>query len=286
MRLIYLLYILLLLFIFSCGDAELPQENSFPEESSLELKIASLTPLSTQVLFELGYGDQIVLRDVTSVTPDAANAIPSAGSRHSFSVEGVLGHSPNCVIAHKESISEEFISQIENAGVQVIQILKPTSSEEAKMAIADLLGQLGIGSESDMLTSMYDCDEVVDSTGQRCLFVYARSGGSLLVGGANTPVAEMIRMGGGEYVATDVEGFKPLATEALVKYDPQVIVMFDHGFEAMGSIDQITGIPGMSETSAGKTGTVIHMPAHALNGFGLNYCEDLKQLNQLLKSTL
>ena len=93
----------------------------------------------------------------------------------------------------------------------------------------------------------------------------------------------MIVEAGGINVAEEVDGFKPLSPEALVEYDPECLIMFEHGFHAMGGIDGVLAIPGLEKTKAGKDQNVISFPAHAISGFGLKYCQHLNSLHELLK---
>ena len=70
-------------------------------------RIASLSPSNTEVLFALGCGPRVVLRDKVSSYPPAVKKIP-ATSPFNLSVEHVAGYSPDVVL-----LSHDHKAQIE-----------------------------------------------------------------------------------------------------------------------------------------------------------------------------
>ena len=131
----------------------------------------------------------------------------------------------------------------------------------------------------------YNCvNSDVQFKGKNALFIYSRGGGNLLIAGGDTGVSNTIELAGGVNLASEVQGFKPLTSEALVAMNPEVIVMFDHGFESSENGALIWSYPGMSQTIAARDSSLIHFPSYQLNSFGLNICEDLETISIQLGS--
>lgn len=86
------------LILGSCNNA--PQKVETVEEEAT-LRIISLSGFITELLFELGYGDQIIARDVTSIYPEEANAIESVGHISRLNVEAILALQPDLIILEK-----------------------------------------------------------------------------------------------------------------------------------------------------------------------------------------
>ena len=276
---IYVGLVVLILAAQSCSQSTSSPE---PVKKPTEVRIATLNPTATEFLFALGLGELVVLRDVTSVHPPEALHVSPAGSSHTFSLEGLLAGNPTHVVAAEGKLDPTIQDGLRKAGVDVFMVPAPQSVEQGKNALEAIASHFGVAAKSNALSARYACEAQDNPRAPRALFVYARSGGNLMAAGNNTGVGSMMVMAGAQNVAGELDGFKPLSTEALVGYDPEVVILFDHGFEAIGGADGLMAVPGMDQTSAGKTQAFVHMPAHALNGFGLDVCQTLATLTKTL----
>jgi iron complex transport system substrate-binding protein len=103
-----------------------------------------------------------------------------------------------------------------------------------------------------------------------------------MVSGTGTPVDKMISLAGGKNAVSDFEDYKPLTPEALIKGNPDVILMFDSGLQSVGGAEGVLKIPGVDKTNAGKNKKIISMDGALLSGFGPRLGEGIYQLNSLL----
>jgi iron complex transport system substrate-binding protein len=92
----------------------------------------------------------------------------------------------------------------------------------------------------------------------------------------------MIALANGKNAITDFSDYKDLTPEALIKGNPDVILMFQTGFEGAGGIEGVLKIPGVNKTNAGKNKKIIAMDGGLLNSFGPRTGEAAVQLNTLL----
>ena len=94
---------------------------------------------------------------------------------------------------------------------------------------------------------------------------------------------KLIAIAGGENAISEFEDFKPLTPEAVVKGNPDYILMFDKGLESIGGVDGVLKLEGVATTNAGKNKKIIAMDGGLLSGFGPRVGQAAVQLNQLLQ---
>jgi iron complex transport system substrate-binding protein len=118
------------------------------------------------------------------------------------------------------------------------------------------------------------------------LFIYARGGGTLMVGGTGTPAAAMIRLAAGENAVSAFDGFKPLTAEAVTTAAPDVILVPSRGLATLGGVDGLVAQPGIALTPAGKARRVVAMDDLLLLGFGPRLGSAVRELAILLHPEL
>jgi iron complex transport system substrate-binding protein len=93
-------------------------------------RIVSLAPSTTEILFAVGAGAQVVGRDEFSDYPEEAKALPSiGGSFGEYNVEAIVALEPDLVIA-AEINTPELVKQLEDLGVTVYYLGNPLTLEE------------------------------------------------------------------------------------------------------------------------------------------------------------
>src|SRR5690606_10051182 len=79
----------------------------------------------------------------------------------------------------------------------------------------------------------------------RVLFIYARGAGTMMVGGKGTQVDKVIELAGAENAAKDFDEYKPLTPEALVAYNPDVLLFFSSGLSSLGEEQGLLQVQGV-----------------------------------------
>ncbi|MEM9527240.1 MAG: ABC transporter substrate-binding protein, partial [Bacteroidota bacterium] len=99
MKLLLPLFVLLFGLV-SCGPAETTPitQESAAEDNQAEERIISLSGSLTELLYDLGYAEQVVGVDVTSVYPPEVNNVPKLGHVSKLNVEGLLELKPTMVV--------------------------------------------------------------------------------------------------------------------------------------------------------------------------------------------
>ena len=118
------------LLILSCQEGD---SNTQTEQSSNSLQIITLSGFLTELIFELGYGDQIVGRDVTSVYPKQVNNIKDLGHISQLNIEAVLQLNPDFLLLEKKQLQQiPSLEQLKNGGNKSHFSPNQTSSEQCR----------------------------------------------------------------------------------------------------------------------------------------------------------
>ncbi len=246
------------------------------------LKIVSLNGAVTEIVAALGHEKDIVGVDVTSTYPETIKTTAKdLGHVRTISIESVMALQPSLIIGTEKDMSPELLDKIKGSGVNAQLFNQDFSVEGTKKLIADVAGVLN-HADYKALQDKIDAD-LKNVKAPKVLFIYARGAGTLMVAGKNTPVEKVITLAGGQNAITEFEDFKPLTPEALIKGNPDVILMFDSGLGSLGGPQGVLKIQGVDKTNAGKNKKIISMDGGLLSGFGPRVGEAAVQLNTLLQ---
>lgn len=280
---------LLVLATVSCKNDTKNTEDSATANDTIakteKHRIISLNGAVTEIIAALGHEDDIVGVDVTSTYPESVkNNAKDLGHVRSISIEGLMALKPTLILATDKDISPELLEKIKASGVQVEVYNQEFTPEGTKNLIADVAKTLNNNSYQ-LLQDKVDADLTKIPALEKetkVLFIYARGAGTLMVAGAKTPVDKVIELAGAKNAITEFEDFKPLTPEALIKGNPDVILMFDSGLGSLGGPQGVLKIQGVSQTNAGKNKRIITMDGGLLSGFGPRVGEAALELNSKL----
>jgi iron complex transport system substrate-binding protein len=202
----------------------------------------------------------------------------------SVSIEAIMALQPTIILATDKDMSPELLEKIKKSGVKAQVFTQEFSPEGTKKLIADVAKALN-HADYKALEEKIDADlKTIKpiAAAPKVLFIYARGANMMMVSGTGTPVEKAITLAGGKNAITDFADFKPLTPEALIKGNPDVILMFDSGIGSLGGPHGVLKIPGVDKTNAGKNKKVIAMDGALLSGFGPRLGEGAAKLNSLL----
>ncbi len=258
-------------------------------------RIIALNGDITEILFELGVGDSVIGIDLTTTYPEEATALPDVGLGRSFDAEAVIALQPTLVIGDTQVGDETSIDRVRAAGIP-LAIIEPTAtleSVERKIAtIASMVDREQEGAELiDRVNSEIDAALELASqatTTPDAAYLYVRGPETLLMFGNGMPTHFMIEAAAGEDVmgAAGVTFAEPLSAERLVTADPEVIITSTQGFEILGGLDTFLALPGVADTRAGASGSVITFDEAMFLGMGPRVGQALQLLVEALHPEL
>ncbi|NVB39886.1 ABC transporter substrate-binding protein [Pseudenhygromyxa sp. WMMC2535] len=239
----------------------------------------------TEIIFALGFGDEVVGVDASSVYPDQATQLDQVGYFRHFSAEGVIGLGPTLVVHSDGAGPKEALAQIQAAGIETFEVADPEDFEGARARVEIMARALGAERQAAEILARFDADmaaaEALREQTQsrpRVLFLYARGADTLLVGGRDTVSAVMITAAGGRNAVDAFADFRPLSAESVVAAAPEVLLVPERGLVSVGGIEGLRGQPGLAETPALKQGRVLALDDLALLGLGPRTGETLMTL--------
>jgi len=94
-----------------------------------QTRIVSTSPSLTELIFQLGHGNQIVGTSQHSDYPEAAKAIPRIGTLLLPSVEKILYFHPDSVLVDMESTPKNLVTQLEKLKINCFKITIQTVSD-------------------------------------------------------------------------------------------------------------------------------------------------------------
>lgn len=262
------------------------EPNSSSEEATPEQteRLVSLNGTITEIISELGYQDQIVAVDVTSVYPEDLSNATNLGHVMNLSIEALLQTKPTQIFALRKDLSADVQQKLGQLEVPVHYYEHEYSAEGTKELIKAVASDLEAENEEQLLSKI---DQELEGLQEfenkpKVMYIYARGGGTVLVAGTETPAAKIIELAGGTNAATEYEDYRPLTTEAVAKANPDVLLLFETGLQSLNGMGGLKDVPGLSATTAVKQEQVIAMDGLYLTGFGPRMGAAAKELNEAL----
>ena len=118
-------------------------------------RIVSLNGDLTEIIFELGFGENVVGVDVTTTYPAEAAALNDQGQTVGFAqqlaAEAVLRFDPTLVIGDQQVAPPEAIEQLRGAGIPVIILETQTTLDGVETKINQVAEILGVPAEGAAL---------------------------------------------------------------------------------------------------------------------------------------
>lgn len=261
-------------------------ENNTGKQLSDTVKIVSLNGTVSEIVAGLGLEKNIVGTDITSSYPESLKSKPKVGHNSKINVEGVLSLQPNIVVGIEKEVSPQLAAQFKTAGIKLLLFKQDFSVDGAKNLIRSVGDSLLQKAKADSLIKGFDTEIAsaqkqitINTKKAKVLFIYARGTGTMMVGGLGTQVDKVIQLAGAENAVTGFSEYKPLTAEALVKANPDVILLFDDGLQSLGGTQGLETVQGIAQTKAGKNKKFITMDGALLTSFGLRLGKAITELS-------
>ncbi|HBD13370.1 MAG TPA: hemin ABC transporter substrate-binding protein [Porticoccaceae bacterium] len=277
-----------------------PQKNS--------ARIVSIGGGITEIIYALGQQHRLVGTDTSSIFPAATEQLPKVGYMRALSAEGVISLKPDLVIASAHTGPPAVMQQLQQSGIPVVLVDETPTLENIAHKIEQIAALLNVPERGNLLTADFrsQVDRVnrsitgatfrdstlsenprgSDSTSilPKVLFILGHAGGTPMVAGAETAADSIITLAGGLNAFNGFTGYKPMTTEAIIRANPDVILVTTQGLTRIGGIDSLVKFPGVGLTRAGQMRQILDYDALLLLGFGPRTPTVMLELHQALLS--
>ncbi len=199
-------------------------------------RIVSLSPNPTQVIYALGYMDQVVGVTIFDEYPPQVIDLPKVGGWINPNYEAILALKPDLVVLMKDQ-DISFGDKLRILGLKTFIAKSNDSIKDIIQAISDLGEILGESEEAKKLTLgiQSDLNEIEQKTKntkkKSVMIVVGRNPGTLediYVIGRNNYMDELITLAGGENVVENERNALKITKEAIFSYNPDVIIEINH----------------------------------------------------------
>lgn len=239
---------------------------------------------TSRIVFELGLGDHVVGRDVSSGFAEIADRPLVTQNGHELSGEAILGLAPTVIVTDTSLGPWDVILQMRDAGIPVVVVDSHRDLENIgtlTQQVADALGVPDQGRRLAQRSTQAVADEVAriaqvapaaDADRLRMVFLYVRGqAGIYYMFGEGSGADALIEALGGVDVAGEIgwEGMRPVTAEGLVAAAPDLVLMMTDGLASVGGVDGLmSAVPAVAQTPAGQHRRIVDMADTQILSFG------------------
>lgn len=238
----------------------------------------------SRIVFELGLGDNIVGRDVSSDFTEVADRPLVTQNGHDLNAEAILGLAPTLIITDSSLGPWDTVLQMRDAGIPVVVVDSRRSIASIPTLVDQVATAVGVPERGVELrdrlaatigTTIADIAAVAPADPAdklRMIFLYVRGqAGVYYMFGEGSGADDLITSLGGVDVAQEIgwQGMRPLTDEGLVSAAPDVVLMMTGGLESVGGIDGLLEhVPALAQTPAGQNQRIVDMSDTQILSFG------------------
>lgn len=272
----------------ACGGDDASSDSTpdvTTEVESDSLRIVSLSPTHTEILYAIGAGDQVVAVDSMSNYP--ADAAITDLSAYEPNVEAISEFDPDLVV-----IGDDFTGlaeQLTAIGIESWVSAAPATLDEVYAQIADLGVTVGHGEEATALADSMkaDIEEIVSATPvvPEGTSYFLELDDTLYTVTSNTFIGSLYELFGLRNIADAAEGdtdYPQLSAEFLVSQDPTLIFLADTKLGA--SAETISARPGWDALSAVAAGNIVELDDDIASRWGPRLVDYVAAIAKALES--
>jgi iron complex transport system substrate-binding protein len=253
------------------------------------LRIVSLTPATTEILFAIGAGSQVVGRDMFSDYPQAALDVTDiGGSWGEYNSEAIVSLEPDLVIAGGIN-PPELVASMENLGLTVYFLANPVTLSELYDNLSILGTLTGHETEAVDLSAALEAralavDDALAGVAEKPV-VYYELDSTPFTAGPGTFVDQLIARAGGVNFGANMESaWAQVNLEQIVLADPAIIILGDAAYGE--SPETVAARPGWDVLSAVTNKMIFPFDDNLVSRPGPRLVDGLEALARLIHPEL
>lgn len=267
-------------------------ENKDEKQNNKE-RIVLISKQYSELIFALGAQQDIVAVDISSVYPPEVKKLPTVGYHRALSLEGILSAKPTIIITEgwKTLGPEHIVQQLKDLKIPIkFFATKAVDIDSTKALIKEMGTYFHKEQKADSLCTKLDADMKIalenakqyTDTPKVLVIHFGRASNVYLVITKKGAAGKMIEWAGGTMAVTDTSGMKQLSAEVVSKYDPDVVLLTDFGYDRLATNEKIKELPGISVTKAAKTNRIYRIEENDLTYLGPRTGENIIKLQKLI----
>jgi len=242
-------------------------------------RIISLAPHITEILFEVGAGEQIVGTVNYSNYPEAATRIPQVGGYNRLDLEAILQLHPDLILGWESGNSTVEIERLRALGLSV-RLSEPHRLEDIAQLMEQFAVLTGHAKQGQRRAEAYR--QRLDQLRARyadavsVTVFYQVWNQPLITINDQQVISDVIRLCGGTNVFAELDSLSPrISVEAVLQRNPQVIIASGMDASRPEWLDEWSRYPSLQAVSAAN---LYHVPPDILQRHGPRLAEGAEQL--------
>ena len=224
------------------------------------MRIVSLSPCNTEILFAVGAGDRVVGGTTYDTYPPKAVNLSKIGGFSTVNIEAVVNLTPDLVLAEHGN-SEDTVNALKNLDLKVVSLNPKTMDDilENIRLVGNITGNDDTAASltADMTQQIRDItdmtEDIPDSRKPRVLYIVWHE--PMYAAGAGSYPDDLIQMTGGNNII-QAQGWPVISIEDVVDKNPQIIICSGMGGGSYTIMEAITGNQVLAQTDAVKNNKV------------------------------
>ena len=241
------------------------------------MKIVSLAPSNTEILYALGAEDEVVATTSLCDFPEGAVEKPSIGGWTNPKISRIHEFDPDLVLA-SDDLQDDAVDKIQSEGYPVFQV-KPHSLEDVYESIIEIGREVERKEEAlELVEEMKKNLDKIELPGSPRIYCEEWMDPPMVSGNW---IPDLIREIGGDYF---IEGgrSREFPEENIIEFDPEFILMNVCGAGENLDPSVIMNRDGWEDTSAVENGNVSVVDDSLLNRPGPRLVEAAKEIFQIV----
>jgi iron complex transport system substrate-binding protein len=273
-------------FLAACGGSDTSSDTT-AAASTESVRIVSLSPTATEMLYAIGAGDLVVAVDSLSTFPAETADKVTEISAFEPNAEAILGYEPDLVLISNDmnKISEQLTSA--DPGITVWTGAAAATLDDVYRQI----GELGAatGREDAAAALVADMQSKIEAatagvTAPEGASYFYELDNTLYSVTSNTFVGSLLKATGIANVADGVEegnDYPQMNAEAIIKANPSIIFLADTKCCGQNAVE-VAKRPGWSGIDAVKNGNVVELDDDVASRWGPRVVDLVTQMAQAI----
>ena len=238
------------------------------------MQIISLAPSNTEILYEIGSGDDIVATTSICNHPEEATKKPGIGGWLNSDIDEIRAFEPDLVLA-SDDLQDEAVQKLEEEEFETFQV-RPHTVEEVFDSIIEIGEVVGRKSEAEELVEeMKEAIDGLDFNGSPSIYCEEWTDPPMASGNW---IPGLIKKAGGEFFLEEGERSREFDLEELKEFDPELIFLNVCGAGENVDRSEILERSDWQDLSAVKNGNVFVIDDSLLNRPGPRLVDGIKKI--------
>ena len=200
--------------------------------SNSDRRIITIGGSVTEIVFELGIGNQVVAVDQSSISPEKVTKLPQVGYIRMISSEGILSLNPDIILTTTDIGPQKVVDQLKKSGVD-LYIYDSAYNLDGIIALVE-----NISNDLDLKSKGVEIIENIEKNNQKVekiknnltqnskmVFFMNPSIGSFTAAGENTKANYLIQYLGGENIfSNQFKKYSKVTKENIINLNPDIIL--------------------------------------------------------------